>query len=52
MRLIDMNLYKKYKEVIESLKNEKGVIEVNVGDKLVSDQSPTFIIAEAANNHV
>ena len=52
MRLIDMNLYKKYKEVIESLKNKKGVIEVKVGDKLVSDKSPTFIIAEAANNHM
>jgi sialic acid synthase SpsE len=52
MRLIDMNLYKKYKESIESLKNKKGVIEVKIGAKLVSDKSPTFIIAEAANNHM
>jgi N-acetylneuraminate synthase len=47
-----LELYAKYKKAIEGLQNKDGLIEVKIGKKLLNNGSSTFIIAEAANNHM
>ena len=47
-----MSVYDKHKTSIDKLKNSFGIIEVNVDDRCLSGESKTFVIAEAANNHM
>jgi len=52
LRRVNMSLYSRHKDNIDNLVGTDGVIGVTVRDKVIDNNSNTFVIAEAANNHM